>query len=272
MPDEPESMVLLLPCYNETPEEVRKSLDSLVEQTDLSRHRKAIMIVVDGRVRGPGVEKTTADYLMEDILTGKSVRQILPNAYNSWDHTEMDVTVQQGTYGGIPYLCIVKEKNRGKRDSLILIRSFLYNFNIRDTRPAVIQSRHFFGAMVSFLTHAAGFSKCDLLIGMDGDTYFEPNCISELLKESHYKHTVGVCGFVAVDFKDRWLSPWSLYQNTEYTISQCLRRLHQSLATHKVSCLPGCCQLLKVCETTCGDRILLELFGYHPCATDNLLK
>ncbi|KAJ5726095.1 uncharacterized protein N7483_007452 [Penicillium malachiteum] len=63
-----------------------------------------------------------------------------------------------------------------------------------------------------------------------------------------------------------------LYQSTEYTISQGLRRMHQSIATKKVSCLPGCCQLLKVCETTCGDYVLIELFGYFPKPTDGLLK
>jgi len=271
IPEEPESMVLLLPCYNETREELLKSLDSLVDQIGIEENNKAIIIICDGKVRGPGMEKTTADYLLEDILTGLTSREHIQAAYTSWDHTEMDVVVQKGSYGGIPYTCIIKQENRGKRDGLILIRSFLYNFNIRETRPAVILSAYFFGVMVSFLREA-GFSKVDILIGMDADTFFEPSCISELIKQSHYKNTVGVCGYVAVDFQASAWSPWRLYQNAEYTISQCLRRLHQSIATHKVSCLPGCCQLLKVCETTCGDRILLELFGYHPNATDHLLK
>lgn len=270
-PAEPESMVLLLPCYNETREELVKSLDSLVGQTGIDENKKVIMIICDGNARGPGMAKTTGEYLLEDILTFPNTREYIPAAYTSWDHTEMDVVVQTGSYGGIPYMCIVKETNRGKRDSLILIRSFLYNFNIRETRPAVIQSEYFFGIKVQFLREA-NISNVDLLIGMDADTFFEPSCVSELIKQSYYSDTVGVCGYVAVDFGSNNWSPWRLYQNAEYTISQCLRRLHQSIATHKVSCLPGCCQLLKVCETTCGDRILLELFGYHPTATDHLLK
>jgi chitin synthase len=181
--------------------------------------------------------------------------------------------VQKGTYGGIPYLCIIKEQNQGKRDGLILVRSFLYNFNIRSTHPAVIFSPYFFGIMSSFLYLDAAIPNVDLLIGMDADTVFAPDCIFELLKQSHYKHTVGVCGYVSVAStgSSRW-SPWTLYQTSEYAISQCLRRLHQSIATHKVSCLPGCCQLLKICEATCGDHILLDLFGYYPIPTDNLLK
>jgi len=272
IPSNPESMVMLLPCYNETREECLRSLDSLVEQININEHKKAIMIVCDGRVRGVGMEKTTADYLLEDILTGPSTRESIEDAYTAWDNTSMDVVVQKGLYGGIPYFCIIKQQNQGKRDSLLLVRSFLYNFNIRATKPAVNFSPYFFGRMTSFLTVNADISNVDVLIGLDADTVFAPDCISELLKQSHYKQTVGVCGYVAVDFSDSNWSPWSLYQSSEYTISQCLRRLHQSIATHKVSCLPGCCQLLKVCETTCGDHILWDLFGYYPRPTDNLLK
>jgi len=150
IPTTPENMVYLLPCYNENREECMHSLDSLVEQVNVDQHRKAIMIICDGRVRGPGMEKTTGDYLLDDILTNKSSREYIKAAYTSWDHDEMDVVVQKGTYGGIPYLCIVKEQNRGKRDGLILARSFLYNSNIRSTQPAVIFSPHFFGVMSSF--------------------------------------------------------------------------------------------------------------------------
>ena len=87
-----------------------------------------------------------------------------------------------------------------------------------------------------------------------------------------YPDTVGVCGYVAVDFKGSNWNLWRLYQSSEYTIAQGLRRLHQSVATNKVSCLPGCCQILRVCEATCGDHVLIDLFGYCPKPTDNLLK
>ena len=266
-------MVYLLPCYNESMEECTRSLDSLVEQVHIDQHRKAMMIICDGRVRGPGMEKTTADYLLDDILTNKTSREHLQAAYTAWDHGEMDVVVQRGTYGGMPYLCVVKEQNQGKRDGLIFARSFLYNYNIRSTHPATIFSPRLLDIMSSFLSVDAAISNVDVLVGMDADTVFAPDCVTELLKQSHYLNTVGVCGFVTVANtpSTRW-SLWTLYQNSEYTISQCLRRLHQSIATHKVSCLPGCCQLLKICEATCGDHILFERFGYFPSPTDNLLK
>lgn len=270
IPEKPESLVLVIPCYNETKEELLKSLNSLVSQKNIDQHPRAVMIICDGKVRGPGMDKTTADYLFEDILVQKDYRIRIPAAYLAWDQQFMDIEVQKGTYNGIPYFCIVKQQNQGKRDSLIVIRSFLYNFNVRAERPETIFTSTFFAHMASFINDS-GIDHVDHLIGMDADTVFDDDCINELLLQSRFDHVVGVCGYVAVDWKDGNFNPWRLYQSAEYTIAQGLRRLHQSVATHKVSCLPGCCQLLKICEETCGPEVLIEKFGYCPTLTDGML-
>ncbi|KAI8960170.1 glycosyltransferase family 2 protein [Daldinia sp. FL1419] len=271
-PETPEDLVLLMPCYNETFEECSRSLDSLVNQVNISHHKQAIMVVCDGKVRGPGMEKTTGDYLNEDIFTDQIERRMIRAAYVAWDGQSMDVDVSRGIYKGVPFFCIVKQQNQGKRDSLIVARSFVHNFNLRAQRPKVIFSPEFFKAMTDFLVHDAGIRHVELLIGMDADTVFAHDCIGHLVEESHYPGTVGVCGYVAVDFSTAKWNMWSIYQSAEYTIAQGLRRLHQSLCTKKVSCLPGCCQLLRVCEETCGDYILIEEFGYHPKPTDGIIK
>ncbi|CAO2658410.1 Nn.00g061330.m01.CDS01 [Neocucurbitaria sp. VM-36] len=272
MPEHPESMVFLVPCYNETKEELYKSLESLVRQTKIDDHKHAIMIVCDGKFRGPGMAKTTADYLLQEILIDWTERKYIPSAYTAWDQQPMDIVVQRGKYQGVPYYCIIKQQNQGKRDGLIVARSFLYNFNRRSDCPHTIFLPEFFEDMCSYLSQDANMDSCEHIIGMDADTVFADDCVYEMLQESRYPHTVGVCGYVAVDYKDSSFNIWRLYQNAEYTIAQCLRRLHQSMVTHKVSCLPGCCQLLKVCEETCGDHVLLELFGYCPVESDGLLK
>jgi chitin synthase len=272
LPPTPETLVFVVPCYNETQEEVTRSLDSLVAQTKIDDHRRAVLIICDGKVRGPGMEKTTADYLLNDILVDRTSRQVMKGAYTAWTGNPMDVEVQSGVYKGLPYFCIIKQQNQGKRDSLIAIRSFLYKFNLRQAHLEGIFSPLYFNSLSSFLVNDALIENVTFLVGMDADTVFAEDCVYELLQQSRYPHTVGVCGYVSVDFsKSRW-SAWSLYQSTEYTIAQGLRRLHQSIVTHKVSCLPGCCQLLRVCETTCGDRVLVDRFGYCPKPTDNLIK
>lgn len=271
-PDHIENLAMIMPCYNETLEECTKSLDSLVDQVGIEDNKRGIMVVCDGRVRGPNMQKTTADYLMEDIFVDQTHREKIKKAYQAWDGQFMDIEICKGYYKSVPFYCIVKEQNQGKRDSLIVIRSFLYKFNVRASNPSSIFSPYFHSSMTSWLEHDVGADQIDHLIGMDADTVFDKNCISHLLKESRYPNTVGVCGYVAVDFSGGNWNPWSLYQNAEYTIAQGLRRLHQSVATKKVSCLPGCCQLLKICEYTCGDRVLVEKFGYHPAPVDNMVK
>lgn len=273
VPATPEAIVLLMPCYNESLEECTRSLDSLTSQVNIGQHQKAIMIVCDGKVRGPGMEKTTAQYLAEDILSGPRTQRFkIRTAYLAWDGQTMDVECLTGLYKGVPFFCIIKQQNQGKRDSLIVCRSFVHHFNKRAEQPKVVFSPPFFTAMAGWLQNEAGFDRVDILIGMDADTVFATDCISYLITESHYPQTVGVCGYVAVDFQHGKWNLWSIYQSAEYTIAQGLRRLHQSVVTHKVSCLPGCCQLLKVCEETCGDKVLIELFGYHPKPLDGVIR
>lgn len=271
-PDHVESLAMIMPCYNETLDECTKSLDSLVNQVGIDDNKRGIIVVCDGRVRGPGMEKTTADYLLEDIFVDRTHHEKIINAYKGWNGEQMDLEISRGFYKGVPYYCMVKEKNQGKRDSLIVVRSFLHKFNIRRTSPKHIFSPQLFNSLSTWLTQDCDVDFVDHLIGMDADTIFDTDCIFQLLKESRYPNTVGVCGYVAVDFSGGNWNIWSLYQNAEYTIAQGLRRLHQSIATKKVSCLPGCCQLLRVCEYTCGDKVLIDLFGYHPGPLDGMLK
>lgn len=94
----------------------------------------------------------------------------------------------------------------------------------------------------------------------------------DFLTFGRYPKTIGVCGVVDVDFRAGNWNIWRLMQHAAYTISQGLPRLHQSTVTKKVTCLPGCCQVLKVCEETCSDEILREKFGYHPSPKDSILK
>ncbi|KAG6013911.1 hypothetical protein E4U41_004981, partial [Claviceps citrina] len=121
-----ESMVMLLPCYNETRDELARSLDSLVRQRGLEHHRRLMLIVVDGRVRGPGMAKTTHDYLLEDILPGGPTRRF-DNGYRARDGLPMAVTTRAGRYRGVPYVFVGKRHNQGKRDSLCFARSLLFH-------------------------------------------------------------------------------------------------------------------------------------------------
>lgn len=197
----PESLLLIIPCYNESEDELRRSLDSLVEQKHIEDHPFGIVIVCDGQVRGPGMSETTSSCLLNTILTEKSYRENIPEAYLAWDKQHVDIILQKGKYRGVPYMLIVKLQNSGKRDGLILVRSFgkyqgpavlhvliipAWNFNNREKSPATISSPKLFGEMASFVLDDCGMDDVSALVGMDADTVFDPLCISELIKESRY--------------------------------------------------------------------------------------
>lgn len=266
-------MVWLLPCYNETLEELTKSIDSLVAQKNVEIHPKLILIVVDGDVKGPGMEKTTQKYLLEDILQdGNSISKQFENGYRARDGLFMPVDTQVGFHRGIPYIFVGKRYNQGKRDSLCFARSFLYHFRSRSMGVATIFNQELFEYMGSFFVQH-GINQVDYLAGMDADTRFDDYCIYEMIKEIRKNpKVVGVCGHVCVDFDKKPLGIWSLYQSVEYSQTQGLRRMFQSRITGKVNCLPGCCQLIKVDESTFGDKVLREKFGYCPKPNDNMTR
>lgn len=271
VPDEPEKMVMLLPCYNETHEELTRSLDSLIAQKDIENHPRLIFIVVDGNVRGPDMAKTTQDYLMQDILPDGTVKRF-ENGYRARDGLFMPVKIQNGYYKGIPYVLVGKRYNQGKRDSLCFARSFLYHFHKRSENAITMFNNELFEYIGNAFVQS-GVDDVTYLVGMDADTVFEENCIREMLREIRKNpKLVGVCGHVCVDFDGHNFGPWSLYQSVEYSQTQGLRRMFQSRITGKVNCLPGCCQLIRVDEATFGDAVLRERFGYCPKPNDGMTQ
>ncbi|OAA53718.1 chitin synthase [Cordyceps fumosorosea ARSEF 2679] len=290
VPEEPERMVLLLPCYNETPEELSKSLDSLIDQEGIEQHPRLILIVVDGNVRGPGMDKTTQRYLLEDILEPGPCR-VFQNGYRARDGLFMPVKVQTGTYRGLPYVLVGKKYNQGKRDSLCFARSFLYHYQQQQQRrptssfeaTSASTSAGAGGVVTMFhndlFAHLGaalvrrGLATVDYLVGMDADTVFDRHCVWEMLREMRTNpRLVGVCGHVCVDFAARPFGLWSLYQSVEYSQTQGLRRMFQSRVTGKVNCLPGCCQLIRIDEATFGDEVLRRRFGYCPKPNDVMTR
>ncbi|QUC19087.1 uncharacterized protein UV8b_03328 [Ustilaginoidea virens] len=263
----PETMVLLLPCYNETKEEISRSLDSLISQRGIEKHSRLIFIIVDGNVRGPGMRKSTHDYFLQDVLESGTSRYF-ENGYRARDGLFMPVNTRVGRYKGIPFVFVGKRHNQGKRDSLCFVRSFLYHFKKRAHGAVTIFNSELFAYLGNCLLES-GLSEVDYLVGMDADTSFDEFCIAQMVQAIRKNpKLVGVCGHVCVDFGNHNFGLWSLYQSVEYSQTQGLRRMFQSRITGKVNCLPGCCQLIKVDEATFGDVVLREKFGYCPKPND----
>jgi chitin synthase len=120
---------------------------------------------------------------------------------------------------------------------------------------------------------ADGFNgNIDYIIGIDADTVFDYNCTYELIQSMEVDKDIHGCvGFVDICPKMNYSSIFLLYQYAEYVFAQCLRRQTQSNITHKVNCLSGCNQILRISEETCGEKIL-KIFNYLPKKDEHILR
>ncbi|KAL6160158.1 hypothetical protein ACJQWK_09386 [Exserohilum turcicum] len=272
VPKTPESFVYLMCCYNETYPELMVSLNSLAAQKSIDDHKKAILVVCDGHVSSKGMTKTAAAHLKEDIIERPSSIS-MSRAYTSWDGALMDIELVKGEFKGLPIVCLIKNENRGKRDSIVLARSFFRKFNLRQSKPALAMLTPELFTELSGFFENAGIQSLDYAVGIDADTRFDVECVSSLIQTVREgEQVIGVTGYIQPDPVTSSTFSFSyLYQMAEYMVGQHRRRLRQSLTSGRVTCLPGCCQLLRVLESTCGDDILAK-FGYYPKATDSLFR
>ncbi|KAJ9134530.1 Glycosyltransferase family 2 protein [Coniochaeta hoffmannii] len=266
----PTTIAMVLACYCENYDELMATLESLHAQENIEQHKKMFLVIVDGQVKGKGMSKSTDRILVEDIFKPEK-EEWFPVGYESWDGVINGIYACAGMWRGVPYVCLVKKRNLGKRDGLILVRTLLYKYQFRYENPETSMGDDFFRWFCEF-SETLGIDKYEWLVGVDADTTFNTRCIYEM----HYKciqdeRLIGCSGLIQVGFRTGNWNLWNLYQNAEYIRAQCLRRMHQDKGTGKVSCLPGACQIIKICEETCGDKILIDTFGHIPDPKDNMI-
>ena len=114
----------IVPCYNESELELKQTLDSLVNQKVCKNDRRAIIIICDGKVTGEGNDKST-DKILLYIL--KNNNNPIKYNYNTREGTNT-VNLYLGKYNQINYVLMIKDKNYGKRDSLVLIRRLCFYY------------------------------------------------------------------------------------------------------------------------------------------------
>ncbi len=274
----------VIPCYNESEEELTASLNSLTNQYSSTDDNRALFIVCDGKVIGQGNEIST-DNILKKILNVIDVAEFYE--YETWDKTKNIVKIYKGTYlDKINYILCIKERNYGKRDSLVLVRSLCYQYNQDIAKNQTEEQTKKEKEKIQdkdgknnelFLSISNTFkdifkTELDYIIGIDADTVFDYYCSNELIKTMLMNPDVyGCVGYVDISPAMNKYSPFVLYQYAEYMYAQCLKRYAQSVITGKVNCLSGCNQILRVSRETCGPEIL-ERFNYLPKDNENILN
>lgn len=177
----PTTIAMVLACYCESYEDIMATMESLDEQEKIDHHKRMFIIVCDGMVKGKGASKTTDRILVEDILKPER-EEFFPTGYESWDGVVNGIYACSGTWRGTPYVCLVKKRNLGKRDGLILVRTLLYKYGQRYDNPFSILSPELFGWFSEFVEGSL-IDRFEWLVGVDADTTFNKTCIYEMHKE-----------------------------------------------------------------------------------------
>jgi chitin synthase len=272
---EPKNYLYVVPCYNESEDELKKSLTSLVNQKHNTYDNRAIFIICDGKVTGND-NTTSTDVILKQILNINEIGDYYE--YETWDSTNNIITIHKGVFLGVNFILGIKNTNYGKRDSLVLVRKLCYLYNFIDSSDH-IKTIDLYNINNTLYTDMYKIfqniyhTKIDYIVGIDADTVFDYNCTYELINtiESNGPNVYGCVGYVDISPKMKKYSPFILYQYAEYVFAQCLRRYAQSKITRKVNCLSGCNQILRVTEETCGHKIL-SAFNYLPRDDENIFN
>lgn len=252
--------ICLVTAYSESVDGMRTTLDSIAT-TDYPNSHKLILVICDGLIKGSGNDMTTPEIavsMMKDFT--EDPRYVQPYSYVSvvsgakrhnqakvytgfykYDDNTMDPSKQQR----VPMITVVKcgtpaeakqpkPGNRGKRDSQIILMSFLQRLMF-DERMTELEYEMFNGIW-KITGIAPDFYEIVLMV--DADTKVFPDSITHMVAcMVKDPQIMGLCGETKIANKrDSWVS---MIQVFEYFISH-----HQSKAFESifggVTCLPGC--------------------------------
>jgi chitin synthase len=299
------NLAILVPVYNESEDEIMKTLNSIYNQKELSNN-KILFIICDGN-------KKTSDVLLKMLNNNISEKHFLNRAYRSWNNKLENIEINLGFINRMNFCIITKEKNIGKRDTLCLIRRILFYYNNKTIQNNVYHnkinnlfSKEFINIIICFMNRCFINNEINLNIlinqydnidididksiitindnindnintnidyiyGTDADTELDEYCIKNLLDDISNcdDNTIAIVGLVDVNISEIKFNLLKMIQYAEYMIAQCLRRNFQSNFTKKVNCLSGCNQLIKICKETSGEEIM-EIFNMKPTPEQNI--
>lgn len=242
-------VICQVPAYTEGEDSLRKALDSLTA-LQYDNKRKLICVICDGMIVGGGNDRPTPKIVL-DILGVDP--KIDPPALPFKSVGESSEQLNYGkVYSGlyeyegnvVPYLVIVKvgkeseqnktkPGNRGKRDSQILLMSFLNRVHHRaPMNPLELEMFHQINNIIG-----VDPELYEYLLMVDADTQVREDSLNRLVAAcANNAKIAGICGETSLENEER--SWWTMIQVYEYYISHHLAKAFESLFG-SVTCLPG---------------------------------
>jgi chitin synthase len=242
-------VICQVPAYTEGEEQLRKGLDSLTSLA-YDNKRKLICVICDGMVVGGGNDRPTPKIVLDILGVDPSIDPpALPFKSVGEGSEQLNYgKVYSGLYeyegNVVPYIVVVKvgkeseqikgkPGNRGKRDSQILLMSFLNRVHHRTAMsPLELEMYHQISNVIG-----VDPELYEYLMMVDADTMVMEDSLNRLVAVcANDSKIAGICGETSLDNEDK--SWWTMIQVYEYYISHNLAKAFESLFG-SVTCLPG---------------------------------
>lgn len=253
--------ICLVTAYSEGEMGIRTTLDSIA-MTDYPNSHKVILVICDGIIKGKGETMSTPDIvlgMLKDhstppeevqpfsyvaVATG-SKRHNMAKVYSGFYDYGADSAIPVEKQQRVPMMVVVKcgtpeeathakPGNRGKRDSQIILMSFLQKVMF-DERMTELEYEMFNG-----LWKVTGISPdfYEMVLMVDADTKVFPDSLTHMISAMvKDPEIMGLCGETKIANKRAsWVSAIQVF---EYFISHHLSKSFESVFGG-VTCLPGC--------------------------------
>ncbi|KAF2402086.1 chitin synthase, partial [Trichodelitschia bisporula] len=243
-------VICQVPAYTEGEEQIRKGLDSLTA-LNYDNKRKLICVICDGMIVGGGNDRPTPKIVLDILGVDPKVDPAaLPFKSVGQGAEQLNYgKVYSGLYeyegNVVPYLVVVKvgkeseqskskPGNRGKRDSQILLMSFLNRVHHRSPMsPLELEMFHQINNVIG-----VDPELYEYLLMVDADTMVREDSLNRLVAAcANDSKIAGICGETSLENEEH--SWWTMIQVYEYYISHHLAKAFESLFG-SVTCLPGC--------------------------------
>ncbi|KAK4180383.1 chitin synthase-domain-containing protein [Triangularia setosa] len=253
--------ICLVTAYSEGELGIRTTLDSIA-MTDYPNSHKVILVICDGIIKGKGEEFSTPEIVLrmmkdqtmppDDVqafsyvaVASGAKRHNMAKIYSGFYDYGADSVIPRDKQQRVPMMVVVKcgtpdeavkskPGNRGKRDSQIILMSFLQKVMF-DERMTELEYEMFNG-----LWRVTGISPdfYEIVLMVDADTNVFPDSLTHMISAMVKDPDImGLCGETKIANKRAsWVSAIQVF---EYFISHHLAKSFESVFGG-VTCLPGC--------------------------------
>lgn len=276
-------VICQVPAYTEGEDSLRKALDSLTA-LQYDNKRKLIFVICDGVITGKGNDRPTPKIVLDILgVDPKMDPPALPFKSVGAGSEQLNFgKVYSGLYeyegNVVPYVVVVKvgketeqagakPGNRGKRDSQILLMSFLNRVHHRSPmNPLELEIFHQVNNIIG-----VDPELYEYLLMVDADTAVSEDSLNRLVSAcAHNAKIAGICGETSLQNDEKtW---WTMIQVYEYFISHHLAKAFESLFG-SVTCLPGCFTMYRLRTVDKGKPLLISdavIKEYGVCDVDTL--